>query len=49
MLIVTPFLTPAGWLEMEYDEHFIYRAVFIEPPIEKPSEAPGQLGALITA
>jgi methylated-DNA-[protein]-cysteine S-methyltransferase len=48
MLIVTPFLTPAGWLEMEYDEHFIYRALFIEHPIDKPIEAPGQLSALIS-
>ncbi len=28
MLIVTAFNTPAGWLEIEHDEHYIHRAIF---------------------
>ncbi len=48
MLIISPFLTPAGWLEMAYDEHYIYRAAFIEYSNNKPTKDLGQLGALIT-
>ncbi|CDZ77959.1 Methylated-DNA--protein-cysteine methyltransferase, constitutive [Legionella massiliensis] len=32
MLIVTAFKTPAGWLEVQYDEHYIYRAIFTQIP-----------------
>jgi methylated-DNA-[protein]-cysteine S-methyltransferase len=32
MLIVTAFKTPATWLEVQYDEHYIYRAVFTPNP-----------------
>jgi len=32
MLIVTAFKTPAGWLEVQYDEHYIYRATFTQTP-----------------
>ncbi|HHF7349871.1 TPA: methylated-DNA--[protein]-cysteine S-methyltransferase [Legionella feeleii] len=32
MLIVTAFNTPVGWLEVEYDEHYIHRANFTESP-----------------
>lgn len=28
MLIVTAFKTPVGWLEIKYDEHYIYQALF---------------------
>lgn len=34
MLIVTAFNTPAGWLEIEYDEHYIHRATFTQTPIQ---------------
>lgn len=43
-LIVSTFKTPAGWLEVGYDEHFIYRAVFVESIAKK---AQGDLGNLI--
>ena len=32
MLIVTSFQTPAGWLEVEYDEHYAHRASFTDLP-----------------
>lgn len=32
MLVVTAFKTPAGWLEVQYDEHYIYRAQFTRIP-----------------
>jgi methylated-DNA-[protein]-cysteine S-methyltransferase len=44
MLVVSTFKTPAGWLEVEYDEHYIYRAVFTEVIAD---EAQGPLGNLI--
>lgn len=44
MLIVSTFKTPAGWLEVAYDEHYIYRATFTETI---SNEAQGPLGALI--
>lgn len=47
-LIVSPFLTPAGWLEIAYDEHYIYRAAFINSHTEKQTKSYGSLGALIT-
>lgn len=34
MLIVTAFNTPGGWLEVEYDEHYIHRAIFTEAPTQ---------------
>ncbi|CEK09551.1 methylated-DNA--[protein]-cysteine S-methyltransferase [Legionella hackeliae] len=30
MLIITVFNTPIGWLEVEYDEHYVHRAIFTE-------------------
>ena len=48
MLLVSSFLTPAGLLEMTYDEHYIYRAVFIDYCTDKHTEARGSLGTLIT-
>lgn len=47
MLIVSTFLTPAGWLEVAYDEHYIYTALFIENNDNKPIKPRGQLGLLI--
>lgn len=34
MLIATTFNTPVGWLEVEYDEHYIHRAIFVDSPSE---------------
>lgn len=48
MLIVTTFVTPAGWLEVAYDEHYIFRSVFIENSCDKNPESRGPLGQLIT-
>jgi methylated-DNA-[protein]-cysteine S-methyltransferase len=28
-LIIATFKTPVGWLEVQYDEHFVYRATFV--------------------
>ena len=36
MLINSAFKTPFGWLDMTFDEHYIYRAVFTDNPVEKP-------------
>lgn len=36
MLIVSTFPTPIGWFDVEYDEHFVYRAAFSNPGSEKP-------------
>lgn len=48
MLIVSPFKSPAGWLEVAYDEHYIYRAVFIDSPEFQPKRTRGEaLGRLI--
>lgn len=44
MLVVSTFKTPAGWLEVEYDEHYIYRATFTNMIT---TEAQGPLGNLI--
>jgi methylated-DNA-[protein]-cysteine S-methyltransferase len=48
-LIVSTFTTPAGWLEVEYDEHYIYRAAFTENSSKSTVaiEPKGQLGTLI--
>ncbi|KTD39190.1 methylated DNA protein cysteine S- methyltransferase [Legionella nautarum] len=46
MLIVTAFNTPAGWLEIEYDEHYIHRAIFTQVPIQNRVE--NQLTQTIT-
>ena len=32
MLIVSAFKTPFGWLKMEFDEHYVYQAVFTDHP-----------------
>ena len=47
MLIVSTHSTPAGWLELAYDEHYIYRAVFTDSASDKQNHACGQLGNLI--
>jgi len=44
MLIVSTFKTPAGYLKVAYDEHYIYRAIFTEASAET---AQGHLGTLI--
>ncbi len=44
MLVVSTIKTPAGWLEVEYDEHYIYRAVFTEVIANKVQ---GHLGNLV--
>ncbi|KTD08069.1 methylated-DNA--[protein]-cysteine S-methyltransferase [Legionella jamestowniensis] len=46
MLITTPFNTPVGWLEVEYDEHYVYHVTFTESP--QFSANTNQLTALIT-
>ncbi|STX27825.1 Methylated DNA-protein cysteine methyltransferase [Legionella beliardensis] len=33
MLIATSFETPAGWLHLEFDEHYIYHSRFTKHPI----------------
>ncbi|KTC77829.1 methylated-DNA--[protein]-cysteine S-methyltransferase [Legionella brunensis] len=38
MLIVTAFTTPLGWLEIAYDEHYVYRAIFTESPSQNKQE-----------
>ena len=47
MLIVSNFNTPAGWLEVAYDEHYIYRAIFVNSSDTQQTKARGPLGALI--
>lgn len=47
MLIVSTFMTPAGWLEVAYDEHYIFRAVFTDSCSHKLAPVRGQLGELI--
>lgn len=36
MLINSAFPTPFGWLDVTFDEYYIYRAVFTENPVQKP-------------
>lgn len=45
MLITSAFKTPFGWLNIEFDEHFIYKTVFTEAPAlkEHPSNKHWQL------
>lgn len=38
MLIVSAFSTPTGWLEVEYDEHYIHRAIFTRSPTQITAE-----------
>ena len=45
MLIVSTFPTPIGWFEVEYDEHFVYRAAFNHSGLEKPHQ--NDFGAFI--
>lgn len=33
MLTVSTFKTPFGWLTIEFDEHYVYRAVFTDAPV----------------
>ncbi len=47
-LIVSTLMTPAGWLEVAYDEHYVYRAAFTECAGSHPLAARGRLGSLIT-
>ena len=47
MLIVTTHSTPAGWLELAYDEHYIYRAVFTDSANDKQNQTYRQLSGLI--
>ncbi|WP_028373780.1 methylated-DNA--[protein]-cysteine S-methyltransferase [Legionella lansingensis] len=35
MLIVTAFTTPIGWLEVTYNEHYVFGASFTESPTQK--------------
>lgn len=50
MLIISSHWTPAGWLELAYDEHYLYRAVFTHAStdIETTQQPVGPLGHLIT-
>lgn len=36
MLIETAFKTPFGWLNMAFDEHYIYRSFFTKTPYPEP-------------
>jgi methylated-DNA-[protein]-cysteine S-methyltransferase len=49
MLIVSTFKTPAGWLEVAYDEHYVYRAVFTDSPGTKIARARGESLSLLIA
>lgn len=40
MLIATSFTTPFGWLTVEFDEHYIYHAVFTNTPVLSPASTP---------
>lgn len=42
-LIVSTLSTPAGWLKVEHDEHYIYRAVFTEEIINQSHSGLGKL------
>jgi len=48
MLIVSAFNTPAGWLEVTYDEHYVYRSVFTKA-ILNAQQATTPLGIQIAA
>lgn len=47
MLIVTNFKTPAGTIEVVYDEHYVYRSIFTERCGTKQTGGLGQLGIQI--
>lgn len=47
MLIVTSFETPFGWLNLEFDEHYIYRSLFSEIPF--PPQEPTKQSILIVS
>ncbi len=47
MLIITSFTTPAGSLDVSYDEHYVYRAAFTEGSSDKQPKDCGPLGRLI--
>ncbi|KTD62529.1 methylated-DNA--[protein]-cysteine S-methyltransferase [Legionella spiritensis] len=40
-LIVTAYQTPVGWLNVAYDEHYIYRAVFDDTPTKNSTDKTG--------
>ncbi|MBA2657811.1 MAG: methylated-DNA--[protein]-cysteine S-methyltransferase [Tatlockia sp.] len=40
MLVVTAFKTPAGWLEVHYDEHYIYRSKFTHEQVTNKETTP---------
>jgi methylated-DNA-[protein]-cysteine S-methyltransferase len=42
MLIETAFSTPFGWLNMEFDEHYIYRCIFTDNPVSSDHPATTQ-------
>ena len=44
MLVISTFKTPAGWLEVAYDEHYIHRASFTISPTD---QLHGPLGRLV--
>ena len=39
MLVVGSFKTSVGWLEIQYDEHYIYRAIFTHTPSKNNEKA----------
>ncbi|STX50334.1 Methylated DNA-protein cysteine methyltransferase [Legionella busanensis] len=47
MLIITSFETPVGWLQLEFDEHYIYQAIFTNQPTI--SSAVNKLSSLIVS
>ena len=47
MLIVSNFNTPAGWLEVAYDEHYIYRSIFVDTTDHPHTKPRRPLGGLI--
>lgn len=40
MLIATSFATPFGCLAIEFDEHYIYRALFTDTPLPPQPDTP---------
>ncbi|MDP1603715.1 MAG: methylated-DNA--[protein]-cysteine S-methyltransferase [Legionella sp.] len=42
MLIETAFNTPFGWLNMAFDEHYIYRCIFTDKPVSSTHPATKQ-------
>lgn len=40
MLTVTAFKTPVGWIDIQYDEHYIYNALFTHHPAQSMGKSP---------